>query len=274
VRGAKVWITDPVVLGHESGDVLLAETVLGRSDRPFWAFVMTGDGGRFELQGLSDRRYHLRALDPRTLVACSPVEVGAGSHDLELVLDAPTFARLRGRVVARDGTPLAGVTVTLQRPALEVQVPGGTRDEWATGERVRTGPAGEFSFENVPRQDVEVFAQGDDIMFSGRMLTPDVDPEQLVLQVDRRLHLQVELDQPTDRADEVRILDAAGVPMLLRVMRGDTAFTERRALIVDGRTQILSLGEGAQVAVFYGAGIEVGRKPVQLQPGEVTRLRF
>jgi hypothetical protein len=262
------------MLGIEDGDVLLAETVLGRDDRPFWAFVITDDAGRFELGGLRDRRYQVRALDPVTLLACAPVEVAAGTTDTKLELSGATFPRLRGRVVARDGTPIPGVTVKLQRPALEVEVPGGTRDEWAARAGVRTDAQGVFELERVPRADVEVFAQGDAIMFASRMVGADVDPEDFVVQADRRLHVQVEVAPPIDRADEARILDGEGKPMLLRIMRGDTSFTNRKAAIVDGRTQIISIGEGARTAVLYRGGVEVGRVPLELALVGVNRVRF
>ncbi|HEU4417552.1 MAG TPA: hypothetical protein VFT55_01360, partial [Planctomycetota bacterium] len=95
-----------------------------------------------------------------------------------------------------------------------------------------------------------------------------------VLQVDRRMHLQVELAPPTDRADRVRILDGNGKAMLLRIMRGETARTNRIAEIVDGRSEILSLGEGAVTAVFLRNDREVGRMPLHLAAGVVNTIRF
>jgi RNA polymerase sigma-70 factor (ECF subfamily) len=273
VAGAKVWIADPLFVGWDH-DALLAETMLGRKDRPFWAFVVTDEAGAFRIDGLAERAYVVRALEPSTLAAVTQEGVPAGSENVELRLTTAMFAELRGRVVARDGSPIAGVGVKQQRPAHEVQIADGTRDQWAVGASMRTNARGEFTFANVPTEGVEVCASGDEIMFAGRMIEPGIDPLAFVLQVDRRMHLQVELAPPTDRADRVRVLDAAGVAMLLRIMRGETARTNRVAEIVDGRSEILSLGEGAVTAVFLRRDVEVGRMPLQLAAKQVNTIRW
>jgi hypothetical protein len=72
----------------------------------------------------------------------------------------------------------------------------------------------------------------------------------------------------------VRVLDASGKAMLLRIMRGETARTARFAQIADGRSEILSLGEGAAAAVFLRGDVEVGRMPLQLAAGQVNTIRW
>ncbi len=273
VEGARVWIGDPLVIGSE-GDVLLAESVVARREPGFWAFVTTDTGGRFVIPGLGNRAYEVRALDPRTLVAAALPAVPAGTTDCTLTLDGAVHEELRGRVVARDGTAIAGVSVTLQRPALEVRVPGGTRDEWFPRSPTTTGPDGSFRFENVPQTGVEVFAIGDPIQFKGRMVEPGCDPTDFVLEVDRRVHLQIELAEPRDRADRVRVLGTDGRPMRLRIMRGQSSHTNSSATIVDGRTEVLSLGEGAASAVFLRDGEEVGRMPLTLRIGSLNTVVF
>lgn len=69
---------------------------------------------------------------------------------------------------------------------------------------------------------------------------------------------QVELAAPTDRADEFRILDAMGRPMLLVVFRGTSRTQNFKSALVDGRSQVLTIGEGGVTAVFSKAGAEVG----------------
>jgi hypothetical protein len=53
--GARVWIADPLYVGVED-DVVLAENALLGEDRPFWAFVLTDDQGRFRIDGLATAR--------------------------------------------------------------------------------------------------------------------------------------------------------------------------------------------------------------------------
>jgi len=272
--GVRVWLVDPACLGHEDNDVVLAESFLSGRSGVFWAYVSSDADGRFELGGLSARAYAVAALDARTLVRADATEVAAGTRDLELVLDDLVHERVRGRIVARDGAGLAGVSVKFQRPVLEVAVPGGTRDEWHDSETVQTDAEGRYELRDVPRTGVEIFTWGDAILFAGRWLTAEADVERFDVTAERRLHLQVELDPPYDRADDVRVLDEAGKPLILRVMRGESSYTSRNARLEQGRTQILSLGESAREVLLLRDGREVGRVPVRLAPGAVQRVRW
>ena len=271
VEGAKVWIADPLVVGKRGA--VLAETFLGRKDRPFWAFVRTDSSGTFRLDGLLDRAYVVRALDPSTLMAVTQNGVQAGNSSVELQLASATYPELRGRVVGRDGSAISGVSVKLMRPALSVRIPGDPNSsmfQWTSSTPVKTNQAGEFAFKNVPTEGVEVNAFGDTIQSFYKTVEPGIDPMAFDLQVDRRMHLQVELATPTDRADKFRVFDATGRNMLL-VVRGTQMV---KWPLLDGRSEVLSLGEGAQTAVFLKDGVEVGRMPVQLQAGQVNTIRF
>jgi len=272
--GVRVWIVDPLCVGVADGDVLLAETLLAGDPPHFWNFQLTDSDGRFRIGGLSGRAYTLAAIDPRTLVRADAERVAAGSDTVELVLPGDLRAHVRGRIVARDGSGVAGVSVKFQRPALEVNVPGGTRDEWIDSEPVTSGEDGAYELRDVPREGVEIFAWGDSILFAGRTLAADSDAEHFDVLVDRRVHLQVELEAPLARADSLQVLDASGKPMILRVMRGESSYTSRKATIENGRSQILSLGEGAREVVFHLAGQEVGRTRVELAPGDLHNLRW
>jgi hypothetical protein len=275
VEGAKVWIADPLVVGKRGA--LLAETFLGREDAPFWAFVRTDSSGTFRLEGLLDRAYVVRALDPSTLMAVTQNGVQAGNSTVELQLACATYPELRGRVVARDGSAISGVSVELTRMALSVRIPGDKNSsffQWTGTTPVKTNQAGEFAFKHVPTEGVEINATGDTIQFFYKTAEPGIDPMAFDLQVDRRMHLQVELATPTDRADGVRVLDATGRRMLLVVMRGKARTQNSKAALLDGRSEVLSLGEGARTAVFLKNGVEVGRMPVQLQAGQVNTIRF
>jgi hypothetical protein len=88
------------------------------------------------------------------------------------------------------------------------------------------------------------------------------------------MHLQVELDAPLARADELRVLDGNGKAVLLRIMRDETAHADWKAAIVDGRSQVLSLSEDGKTVVLSRAGTEIARVPVVLRAGEVLRVRY
>jgi RNA polymerase sigma factor (sigma-70 family) len=272
--GVRVWIADPTFVGVED-DVVIAENAVLGGERPFWAFTRSGADGTFRLDGLAARAYTVRALDEATLSACTVAGVAAGSDGVALRLTDELLPRLCVVVATRGGVPVPGVRVQVQRPALELAVPGGTRDEWANAQAAVTDADGAVTFRDVPvGVGVEVFASGDRIMFAGRKVERGVDAEHFVLTVDRRMHLQVEVSPPSDRGDQCRVLDEHGQPMLLRIMRGDSSRTGRSARVVDGKSHVLSLAEGARTVVLLRGDIEVARLPVQLVEGQVTTVRF
>jgi RNA polymerase sigma-70 factor, ECF subfamily len=272
--GVRVWIVDPLYVGQADGGAVLAESLGAGGKAPFWNYQTSAADGTFTIRGLRERAYALAAIDPRTLARADAVHVAAGAGDVELLLPGDLREHVRGRIVARDGTGIAGVSVKFQRPVLEVKIPGGTEDQWASSEPVTSGKDGYYELRDVPREGVEIFAYGDAILFASRDLHADCDAEHFDVLADRRVHLQVELEPPLARADTLQVLDAAGKPMILRVMRGESSYTGRKSTISEGRSQILSLGEGAREVVFLLAGVEVGRVPVTLAPGELHTLRW
>jgi len=138
---------------------------------------------------------------------------------------------------------------------------------------VRTDAEGRFTLRNVAKEGVAILVHGEAILFAKVRLGEETDVDDVRIVVNRRMHLQVELDPPVDRADEVRVLDGEGQPMDLIVMRGESSFSKPKAEVVDGRSQVLSLSEDAKTAVLYKAGVEVARIPVALRAGEIARVR-
>jgi hypothetical protein len=274
VSGARVWLEDGTYFGIVGEEPVQVETLLGRSGTEFWAYVATDAEGAFRIEGLLERSYRLRAMDPETMLAASSEPVASGSRGVEIRL--PTDAlheEVSGQVVARDGTPMADLSVVVHRFAFSRPYPtGGTRDEWLPRPDVRTNAGGRFVLRNVPKEGVEIFVHGEAILFRAVEMKEGIDAGDLRIVVSRRMHLQVDLDPPVDRADEVRVLDGDGKPMLLRIMRGESSFTNRRADVVDGKSQVLSLSEDARTVVLLKDGIEVLRVPVALQPDGVTRI--
>jgi hypothetical protein len=115
VPGARVWIDDPTYFG-EVGDLRLTTEPLLCGDERFWSFVTAGGDGAFEIGGLLDRAYRLRAIDPRTLATSEPTAVRAGDARVELRLATDdVHERVAGHVRARDGRPLPGVKVRCMR---------------------------------------------------------------------------------------------------------------------------------------------------------------
>lgn len=270
LAGAKVFVFDPTAVGWEEGHEVLAENFAQRDGAPLWNFVVSDADGGFVIEGLSERRYELHALDPRTLASDAANHVLAGTRGVQIKLGGG-FARVRGRVIARDGAGIGGVRVELRRMVLFGL---GARNELARSAAVLTAEDGVFEFKDVPRVDVRVCAWGDGILPAEREVTHDADVEQFDVVAERCVHLQVEVDGSPERVDSVRVLDANGARMVLRVVRGEEQVAEDFAQVVGGRTQVLSLGEGAREVVLLREGNVVGRVDVVLGREGIHRVRW
>lgn len=105
VEGALVFLVDPTLLDISfdtvESRVADAQTV-----------VRTDAEGAFVLEGLGDRKYQVRAVDPTTAASVTSQPRSPGTGDLDLRL--PGIARkLRGRVVDADRKPLPDATVEI-----------------------------------------------------------------------------------------------------------------------------------------------------------------
>ena len=157
--------------------------------------------------------------------------------------------------------------------SLELELAEGRQNDVQEGETRLTGPEGEFEFRNVPRS-VGLLVSGDDILFTGIMLERQADVTDIEIRVSVRLHLQVELDPPHERADGFRVLDEAGQALVLNVMSGEGAQFGPRMPLLDGRSAVVAVDEGATTLVLEKEGREVGRQPLSLTAGSPNRVRY
>lgn len=275
IAGARVWIADATVFGQLDGDTATIESLLGSDAHPFWSYVLTDAAGKFEIPGLLDRAYRVRASDPRTLALADSEPVPSGTRDVEIVLpQRDVHAKLVGHVVTRGGVPIAGAHVKIGREAIAVEVPGGTHDEWIERGPVTTDADGRFEFRDVAKDGLALFAIGDDILHSGGMLARDVNPEDVVIVAELRMHVQLELEPPIDRADTLRLFDEDGRRVVVRIMRGESSYADLFATIVDGRSEVLSVGDTARTIVLYKGEVEVARRELALAPKTVNKVRM
>jgi protocatechuate 3,4-dioxygenase beta subunit len=275
VQSARVWLTDPTPFGIVENEPLHVEALTSGDDKRFWAWVQTDAEGHFRLDGLLERDYGIGALDPRTLLQ-TQTSAAAGRDDVVIQLPAGQILPVvRGHVVTYEGAGVPDVPVMVQRPGFTfIYADGGTRDEFSHRPPVTTDKDGAFEFHDVPRAGVELFANGETILFANVRIEDVTDPLDVKIRAHLRRHLQVELNPPLDRADALRVLDSGDHSMILRIMRGATSFTNRQADIVDGRSQVLSLSDEARTVVLFKAGAEVGRVGVSLSSGDVQTVRW
>jgi RNA polymerase sigma factor (sigma-70 family) len=271
---AKVWLVDPTSFGRAADTRLTVETLLRGDDR-FWSFERTKPDGTFAIAGLLARAYRLRAVDPRTLASAESASVTAADSPVELRLPTDdVHEKVAGRVVSKSGQPIRGVNVRLFRITFELQHADGTDNEAEESQPVVTGEDGTFAFRNVPKHGVEVIATGDTILGTSATLEGVHDATHLELVASLRLHLQVEISEPRDRADRLKVFDARDRRVLLSVFHGSGAHASFDMPIRDGRSDVISVADTAATLVLYREEEEVARVPLNLSPGEPNLVRY
>ncbi|MCR9247341.1 MAG: sigma-70 family RNA polymerase sigma factor [bacterium] len=260
-----------------SGEIDNPRQVFQRTPTSTWPFVFTDESGEFEMPGLEDRAYDLRAMNPNTLLMVDSRGVAAGSSNARITMPQDMmFDAVAGTVVGRDGQPVAGVRVRLQCDTVSIastNLHGTTTDETTTDE------AGRFRLENVPKRRVYLRVDGEPILpiefgrgaEGGLLELSNGEPENLRIEVVRRMHMQLELQRP-DLADGVSVLDAHGAPLPINVFRGRGRSTTLRLPLDGGRSPVFVVPDTAVTLVLQKGEDEVRREALLLQPGTVNKL--
>lgn len=298
VANVRVWIADPTTFGHVDGVPTQVENLLAgaRSTRDhqahyasggkddgrdlMWSWVETDDDGRFRIDGLLPRDYRLHALDPMSLVRADGGPFRAGASDVEIRVPASAaFERVSGRVLARNGEPIAGAAIEAVRRTVKIEIDGGgSISRSHSGVRTTTDAEGRFELQRVAREGIFLAVTSDRIVntwldFPERALDEARERNGIEIRVVRRCHVQVELSGRTDRADEFAVLDGNGERMPLSVIRGENDVTGPTVQLVDGRSPAVAVGEDAATLVLYSQDREIERQPLTLSPNALTVLR-
>lgn len=234
----------------------------------------SAENGSFELHGLQDKTYDVRASSRARMARRVVPDVAAGTHDLVIELDTRGPTQLvAGTVVDGAGRALADVDVSVT-----ARVPGDSETFGAPGRR--TGPDGAFRFDPVRGTVTQVVARlGERETYFEPAPADALDDVRLVLRDLRAI--QVDLTANPALATELEVHDArsrrARLYLGISAAARDGGFGGRSASfrrpIRDGRSDVLTVSEGDLTAVLFRGDAEVARVPIVLAREGLTVVR-
>lgn len=238
--------------------------------------VRTDASGRFTLGGLLPQPYTLEAFDPRDLATARAEQVEAGARGVDIRLHAYERSPVAGRVLALDGTPIAGAHV---RPFLAPEgFSGGERGSFAAlrfGPTATTDAEGAFRFEALATERLGLQVYGVTILsMQFWPVPPGSDLQALEVRLPRRCHFQVELVSQPDLGERFEILDAAGQRLPLHESLGNYVIYHEDVRLSSGRSPVLSVDETASTLVLYSGTAEVLRMPIKLSASEIETIEL
>lgn len=311
IAGAMVWIDDPTPLGVVGAMPVQLEYFVGggplrirgrwlssfaeaTSDEPVrddrrvqglslhedeptatWRYVVTAADGTFELPGLLDRAYTLRAFDPRTRRSVVARDVTHVSRP-ELVTTHDTTT-LHARVVAPNGDPIVGVKVAHSAIVFErdTRTAAGlfALQLLHDGSPVTSGADGTFALEGIGDDDRWM------LLFSGEHVRPgyfdgrDIDPfDARTFVIERRWNVRIELADPRE-ADEATFENAMGEAETVLAGFANLHDNPLRLPLQEGRCRPFAIGERTVRCVLWRGGQRGREIAIVPTPGGTTLLQ-
>jgi protocatechuate 3,4-dioxygenase beta subunit len=228
----------------------------------------TDKQGAFALEGLRDMTYVLQAWgrDGR-MIRSDPVQAGTPDAELRCEPDA-YLERIRGRVVSRDGLPLAGLDVTVSLVTFDTSF----GSSWFTVKSATTKDDGTFTIERIPKRFTRLTVDGESIQTTSRSIA-EIDLDRPVeIAVVRTCRFRFESAPGQEVADWLVVLDAQGTTLSLVTRDAKSMMTGSSAQLTDGHSHVLSVSEDAARLVLYKAGAVLSSQPVRLVPGEIVTV--
>lgn len=226
----------------------------------------TGADGRFELRGLSDRTYTLRAVREPSLLCAVSDRVQAGDRNVRLVLDGRGLGTLAGRIVDRHGQGIAGVRVAVTRRRASALM---------IGLAALTDENGAFRITDVTTRPEFLRIEGATIVPElFRELDPVGDVEKLELLVGRRCRIQFDWSAWPGREDRLTVVDERAEPLMMMQLEGGGMGEVPSVAFQRGRTDVFVVSDAAAHAVVRRGEVEVTRIRLSLAAGELNVIKL
>ncbi|MBL8737743.1 MAG: sigma-70 family RNA polymerase sigma factor [Planctomycetes bacterium] len=261
LRAVRVAVVDATQAGSSDQSI---EGLIGDQGK-----VTSDDQGNFELRGLSSRTYHVRAVDPESLLVLEATNVAAGTRDLELRAPRdPLVARGEGQVVDQRGLPVADARVRLRAVLRRC----GSFVEALDGRAQATTDAdGRFVLADCPRAGVQWTIDGEGIEWTVAEAPADLGPVRLVVARVLKFRL-VRTGSTYAAATAFEVRDATGTVLTTTERRPGVQSMHHRVPLRD--TPVYEVDERATTLVLFQGDRELGGVPLQLQIGDVTDVDF
>lgn len=268
VAGAFVWeLSSPTVV--RAGLPVTAAHLRDSSGRGYWPRATSDDEGRFLLGDLDAAPLRLACMRPGRAERWVSEPLLPGTDDLRWELASrPSLARVEGRVVAPDGTPLAGALVDTLLIVFEVERPwlGEPFVGTIPGRGVPTDAEGRFVLEDVPA-DLALLRVASPHLVARVQHAVALPDEALELVTPRRVVCEL-VGVEASRATGFQLLDEAGQPRHVHAGDDPTAPLVR-APVGPGASFLVE--EGPSVLVLSDENGELARRPLVLtHPGPVA----
>lgn len=228
--------------------------------------VRTNRRGEFRLDGLSARTYRLIAVHEQSFANLESLPIEAGAKGVVLRMPADALGRnLRGRVLAKDGTPIPSVMVSLKvRGWAELE--GFSAPERSLG---ATDEDGRFARDSIPMIGVDVFFMGMDIGWESIDLDGVDTHEEWKITLGRLTQARVDLSASAIDADAFEVRDAKDETVSI-----DIGWERRQRVdLWQGRSAVVKVSDLATTLVLMKGDRELRRVPIDLRYGELNTLR-
>ena len=273
IEDATVWLAEPTVFGSFEDQFWIAELVI-TGERGLQREATTDAEGRFRIEGLVDRTYGLKAMDPAVAWKIDAGEAVAGDQGVVIRFPAGgVHRRLTGRVIDSANEPVEDARVSVMTLMLAARDPVSKQEFYnvQTGATADSDENGEFVLENVPKDSaLHVGGKG---LVAEDLEVPSPTSAPFVIRVARVCEFRIE-----------RVVGASAVECELRTAEGEVVEAIRREVrsiqslaripLDQGRSEVLTAADTATVLVLFDEdGDELERIDVRLHPGERTIIR-
>ncbi|MFN0205316.1 MAG: sigma-70 family RNA polymerase sigma factor [Planctomycetota bacterium] len=283
LAGAHVWLQNATCLGFSPDqDARVLEDIAGGSPGSYK--TTTDLKGEFKLSGLVDRTYIIEAMDRETLSIAQSLPIIAGATDVILQIPASEiYEKIEGIVVNKSGKPIPEISVEPIRMTFQLKSSESQGSHFFLSEGshkgVKTDENGKFIIKRIAKKDVWLRVNGGMIVPKEFAIGSSDDPEKLRFVVSERIHMKIELKDPSEKIDSFSVLDAGDRTMDIHVFFGDLRTTTQVAKLSAGKSVTVAIEETARTLVLYKTETEVynrtevRRMPLDLKPGEITVVR-